>query len=446
MSEKRLTLSEIWDYRSLERKAFSWCVLALSVGYLAFFLSGGPERRGDWINLIPLGIFAGSLLLIHSVFLLGRIQSDPGLTIPIAFLSGLGLLAQFRMGLFDFENPWRLSHFAYPMGIFVMLIIALFFKRDRFVSLRFFRWLCGFGALAIVGALLATGSRFRGAFYASGNMTPTEFIKVFVVIFLAGQLAAIGSGQSKRKSTSPSEWAIITPIILFFGLLFPLLLWQRDLGMVAILGGLAVVMVFVATGRWLYVIGALMLGVSGGFAAFTYFLHSQKRFQVWLDPFVDPTGASWQLLQGLSGMYSGGLWGAGFGEGNPERIPIAASDFIYAVIGEELGYVGCMLVILLFLGFFRRAYRVAGATPNQFGSLLVVGFTTVIALQTFLNIGGVTKALPLTGIPLPFISHGGSSLVTMFVCLGLIIAIADSAQPQIVRIAPKRKSKKRSQS
>lgn len=444
MADKRLSLSEVWHYRALERKAFSWCLFALTVGYLAFFLGGGPERRSDWLNLLPLGIFAFSLTLIHGTFVLGRFQGDPGLIIPIVFLSGLGILAQFRMGLFDFDEPWRLSHFAYPIGITVMLLIATFLKRERYLWLRSLRWVCGLGALGIVGALLATGSRFRGAYYASGNMTPTEFIKVFVVLFLAGQLAAIGRGKSKKGKNQTTELRTLFPIIVFFAALFPMLLWQRDLGMIAILGGLVVVLIFSSTGKWFYVAIALGLSALGAVGAFQFFLHSQQRFKVWLDPFFDPTGASWQLLQGLSGMFSGGLWGAGFGEGNPESIPIAASDFIYAVIGEELGYVGCLLVVLLFLGFFSRAYRVAKFTGEPFGALLVIGFTTIIALQTFLNIGGVTKTVPLTGIPLPFISHGGSSLITMFTCLGLILAIADNTQPELEKAAKKKAAKRAS--
>jgi cell division protein FtsW (lipid II flippase) len=143
------------------------------------------------------------------------------------------------------------------------------------------------------------------------------------------------------------------------------------------------------------------------------------------DPFQDPTGISWQILQGLSWMYAGGLWGEGFGRGNPEYTPIAESDFIYSVIGEEAGLVGCVLVILFFLILFHRGLRIAHQIPSPFGSLVCGGLTSLIALQTFLNIGGVTKFIPLTGITLPFISHGGSSLVTGFASLGLILAISD---------------------
>jgi cell division protein FtsW (lipid II flippase) len=134
-------------------------------------------------------------------------------------------------------------------------------------------------------------------------------------------------------------------------------------------------------------------------------------------------------------MYSGGLWGEGFGEGNPEYTPIAESDFIYSVIGEELGFVGSALVIVFFLVVFHRGYLIAFRTRSRFGMLLCAGLITVIATQTFLNVGGVTKFIPLTGITLPFISHGGSSLLTGFAGLGLILAISDG---EAVKTRPKR--------
>jgi cell division protein FtsW (lipid II flippase) len=138
-------------------------------------------------------------------------------------------------------------------------------------------------------------------------------------------------------------------------------------------------------------------------------------------------------------MYSGGLWGEGFGEGNPEYTPIAESDFIYSVIGEELGFVGCVLVVAFFLLFFYRGLIIASRSRSSFGRLLCGGLTAVIAIQTFLNIGGVTKLVPLTGITLPFISHGGSSLLTGFVALGLMLAASDGeAGPQT---GARRKSK-----
>ena len=143
-------------------------------------------------------------------------------------------------------------------------------------------------------------------------------------------------------------------------------------------------------------------------------------------------------------MFAGGLMGAGFGKGNPERIPIAESDFIYAVIGEELGFIGCLLVVVFYLIFFHQGYRIAFKTKDYFGSLLAAGLVSVLACQTLLNIGGVTKSIPMTGIPLPLISHGGSNLVTVFLGLGLLLSISENQGMSVAKKSPKPKASKRS--
>ncbi|MFA7160233.1 MAG: FtsW/RodA/SpoVE family cell cycle protein, partial [Kiritimatiellia bacterium] len=160
-------------------------------------------------------------------------------------------------------------------------------------------------------------------------------------------------------------------------------------------------------------------------AVYFFSAHARVRLAAWLAPFADPTGTSWQVLQALSAMYAGGIWGVGLGGGSPQFIPIASSDFIYAVIGEELGYAGCGIVLAFFLVLIFRGYRVAGGLPVPFGRLLAAGIVTTLAFQVLLNIGGVMKALPLTGITLPLISHGGSSLLTTFLSFGLLLAISE---------------------
>ena len=217
----------------------------------------------------------------------------------------------------------------------------------------------------------------------------------------------------------------LLPLIIFWVLLSTLLLLQRDFGMLIILSTALVTMLFIATGRLGYIIYGILAASALGYLALRFLLHGQRRIQAWQDPFVDPTGTGWQILQGLSGMYSGGLWGEGFGNGNPEYTPIAESDFIYTVIGEELGFVGCALVVVFFLIFFSRGLRIAYQSRSSYGTLLCAGLTTIIATQTFLNVGGVTKFIPLTGITLPFISHGGSSLLTTFISVSIILAISE---------------------
>jgi len=195
------------------------------------------------------------------------------------------------------------------------------------------------------------------------------------------------------------------------------------------------IMLVAGTARLGYLVYGVLAATGLGYLMLTLFSHGQRRIQAWQAPFDDPTGAGWQILQGLSGMYSGGLWGEGFGRGNPEYIPIAESDFIYSVIGEELGFLGCAAVVVFYLILFGRGLRVADRIGSGFGMLLCGGLTTILATQTFLNIGGVTKFIPLTGITLPFISQGGSSLLVAFISLGLILAVSDG---EVAKTRPKR--------
>jgi cell division protein FtsW (lipid II flippase) len=200
----------------------------------------------------------------------------------------------------------------------------------------------------------------------------------------------------------------------------------RDLGLVVLLNTILIVMLFAVAKR----MGYLAIGLAGvaaaGFGLQFISSHAQARFDVWLNPFVDPTGKGWQILQGLTAMYSGGWWGSGLGTGSPETVPIVTSDFIYAALAEEIGFVGCALLLLIYATFFSRGFRAAGASRTPFERLLCVGLTASLAMQTLLNLAGVTKALPMTGITLPFISHGGSSLITCLFIAGLICGLSDN--------------------
>jgi cell division protein FtsW (lipid II flippase) len=386
----------------------------------------GTGRQLVLGDLLPLLFYAVSLLTVHATLVLCRFRGDQILLGAVAFLAGFGLLAQFRMGSFDPAHPLAPTNFVFLGGTVVMLGIVGLFMDGRYHWLRRGMWGWGGLSLALVAGLLLTGQRFRGGVYAAGFITPTEILKVTVILFLAGFIDRHAKALSNWGDRIPlPPVRVLLPLGTFWAVLAGLLLVQRDLGMFVILSMGLLAMLFIATERLGYLVFGGLAAAGLGYGVLRFFFHGQQRIEAWLEPFQDPTGASWQILQGLSGMYSGGLWGEGFGEGNPEYTPIAESDFIYSVIGEELGFVGCTLVVVFFLIFFNRGLRIAYQTRSSFGKLMCAGLTTVLATQTFLNIGGVTKFIPLTGITLPFISHGGSSLLTGFVSLGLMLAISE---------------------
>jgi cell division protein FtsW (lipid II flippase) len=332
------------------------------------------------------------------------------------------------MGSFESEGTISLNLLLFPIGLVLMGATAVILMRGRYQAVMREHWVWVWAALSLglLAALLMFGQRFRGGVYAAGLFTPSEILKVTIVLFVAGFVARHAKSLSFWGKGLPlPPWRALLPLAGFWLVLAGLLVVQRDLGLFIILSVALLTMLFVGTGR----LGYLLFGGIGAVALagliLTVLPHGERRVTAWLEPFRDPTGGSWQILQGLSGMFSGGLWGEGFGRGSPEYTPIAQSDFIYSVIGEELGFAGCAIVILFFLILFGRSLLIASRASDNDGRLVGVGLVTVLATQTFLNIGGVTKFVPLTGLPLPFISHGGSSLITGFIGIGILLAISD---------------------
>ena len=214
------------------------------------------------------------------------------------------------------------------------------------------------------------------------------------------------------------------------------LVFERDLGTSLLFFGLFVAVLYVATERrsWLVIGGVLFL--SGSFLAWTLFGHVQKRVDIWLHPFHDTSSASYQLVQGLYGMATGGILGSGLGQGRPDIVPFAKTDFIVATIGEELGLTGLMAILVLYCLLVERGLRTAIAVRDSFGKLLVTGLAFSMALQVFVVVGGVTRLIPLTGLTMPFLSYGGSSLVANWALVAMLLRISDAARRPAPTVMP----------
>jgi cell division protein FtsW (lipid II flippase) len=208
------------------------------------------------------------------------------------------------------------------------------------------------------------------------------------------------------------------------------LVLQRDLGTALLYFGLFVVMMFIATERALWIVMGGVLFTVGAYGAATQFGHVQNRLTGWLDPFnqevYDRVGGSYQLVQGLFGMAEGGFIGQGLGTGQPQLVPLAKSDYIFAALGEELGLIGIFAILALYLLLVSRGFRVGYLSRDDFGRLLATGLAVVIALQVFVVIGGVTRVIPVTGLTAPFLAAGGSSLVANWIIVAIIIRLSDT--------------------
>ncbi|MCI6190767.1 MAG: FtsW/RodA/SpoVE family cell cycle protein, partial [Clostridium sp.] len=203
------------------------------------------------------------------------------------------------------------------------------------------------------------------------------------------------------------------------------LVYQTDLGSALIFFGISISLLYVATSKKKYVVLCLGLSAVGGSMAYKLFGHIRDRVQIWLDPWSDPNGAGYQIIQGLYAIASGGMFGLGLGRGYPDFVPVRESDYIFAMICEEFGMIFGIGILILFFLLFYRGIRVAFVTNNRFSQLVAVGLSVMIACQALVIIGGIFKIIPLTGITLPFISAGGSSMLTMFFALGLLQKVSE---------------------
>ncbi len=404
------------------RLATIWCAVATA---FATLVAGRLRWDGvlDTSLLLPFGVFSAAVAVEWLLLRRRAIFSDLRLFEIATFLVGVGLAIQSRMGTFS-GSGFMGFKLALPAGFAAMLAVYFAASGRRWEKLEKTGPVCLALAAALLAAMAVLGRRYRGGIYLPGNVNPSEFAKPLLVVFLAAFLAGHRRDFSATTAGVPAPplrslarlaalWCI--PNILAMAL--------HDLGLVLLINAVLVVMLYAVGRRPGYlVLGAL--GVAGaGWVLWLVSSHVRTRFLAWLDPFADPTGGGWQVLQGLSAMYAGGIWGAGIGAGSPESVPIVTSDFVYAAVCEELGLLAAFFVLALYAALFLRGFSAAGRAKSPFGELLATGLCATLAVQAILNLGGVTKALPLTGIVLPFLSQGGSGFVAMLAMTGLLAAV-----------------------
>jgi cell division protein FtsW (lipid II flippase) len=346
----------------------------------------------------------------------------------MGLLMAWGMLIQTRLGSFQFHEGIRLYMWAY-VGV-LPIFWAMVLLRGR--GLRVLR---GLHVLAAVGAglfmywlVLKGGTTFRGARFGPLLTTPSEALKLLLVIYLAGYLTrrvergfegVLGARLVGEGLLFVALWSI--PQVMF--------LIQRDLGVIVLFGVLLIVMFFVATGRPGYLYGGAVITGFSAAVLYDLFPHVHARWEAWLNPWADPRGRGWQTLQALFALRAGWLDGSGLGNGYPHVIPIVASDFVYAALAEEMGLWGCAMILLTFSVLFWRGWRIAERAETTFNRFLALGLTTLLATQTFVNLAGVLRVLPITGLTLPFLSRGGSSLLVSTAMVGLLAAISDAREP-----------------
>jgi cell division protein FtsW (lipid II flippase) len=423
-------------------------VLALAVGIGAYAAVGiGVEGEvpadiigyGGWLAVLVVGC--------HVVVRFVAPYADPVLLPVVAALNGLGLAVIHRLDL-AYEAADKPHGFAQQQLIWMTLGVLLFVAtlvllRDHRVLQRF-TYTSGLAAivLLLLPMLPVIGSTINGAriwiHLGPFSFQPGEIAKVLLVIAFAGYLVlhrdALALAGRRVLFVDLPRGRDLGPILAMWLISLGILVFQRDLGSSLLFFGLFLIMLYVATERpgWLIVGGGLFL--AGAFLAYKLFSHVAIRVDVWLQPFdyYDKRGdLSFQPVEAMFGMGWGGLIGRGFGDGSPERVPYANSDFIVASIGEELGLTAVIAVVLLYGLIVERALRAALVCRDGFGKLVATGLAGVFTIQVFVVIGGVTRLIPLTGLTTPFLSYGGSSLVANWVIIALLLRISDQARRPI---------------
>ena len=254
------------------------------------------------------------------------------------------------------------------------------------------------------------------------SFQPSEFGKIALVLYLASALATY-----ENKNNFKQDFKELWQPALVAGFSMGCMVLQRDLGSALIFFGISTTLLYVATSKKKYVFTALGLAAIGSVAGYSMFRHVRERVKIWLDPWKYALGESYQIVEGMYSIAAGGLFGVGVGQGHFQNLPVKESDMIYAIICEEFGVIFAIGLMIIYFLLFYRGIRAAFVTDDKYSQLIAVGFSTMIACQTLVIIGGIFAVIPLTGITLPIISYGGSSVLTIFFALGILQKISEEA-------------------
>ncbi|HEY8773150.1 MAG TPA: FtsW/RodA/SpoVE family cell cycle protein [Gaiellaceae bacterium] len=376
-------------------------------------------------------IFLGLYLAAHLVARVTVPSADPYLLPLTGLLTAVGLTEIYRLGPSDAfrQGVWIVV----GVAVFALTLVAL---RNDFRVLESYKYLFGVSAvgLLMLPALPGIGTTINGArlWVKIGPLQfqPGELAKIALIVFLAGYL------REKREVLAQGRLKDFGPLLVIWGAAMLVLVETNDLGSALLYFGIFLAMLYVATGRVAFVALGIGLFIGGSAVAYQVVARVQERVDIWLNPWQDPHGKGYQLIQSTYSIANGGYGGTGFGRGTftttggTDLIPFVNTDFIYSALAQELGLIGASALLLVYMVFVLRGFRISMLADDGFSKLLAAGLTFAFALQAFIIVGGLLRVIPLTGITLPFVSYGGSSVVANFILLAGLMLVSNRANTQ----------------
>ncbi len=405
-------------------------MLVTTLGFVLVYVH--EQGALEWVSLAYGAAFLGLFGVVHVAARFVVPLADPYLLPVTALLSSLGILMLYRLNvrLAMLQTIWLV------VGLLFFLAVLVGLRRYRILA--DYKYIVGVVGLGLLVLTMLTAREIHGArlwIRVGGiGIQPPEFAKLLLVVFFAAylddvrELLTVSTRKFVGIALPPIRY--LGPLLTVWVLALMLMIFLKDLGTSLLFFGALLALMYVATGRLLYVVVGFVLFAAGAAALHQVFPHVQLRVDVWLNPWADPSGRGYQIVQSLFALASGGIWGRGLDEGylvlqsGQTIIPALETDFIFSAIGEELGLAGAVAIVLLYLIFVYRGMRIALESHDDFSRLLATGLTAIFGLQAFLIVGGVTKLIPLTGITLPFVSYGGSSIVANFGLLALLLLVS----------------------
>ncbi|HZK46065.1 MAG: FtsW/RodA/SpoVE family cell cycle protein [Eubacteriales bacterium] len=383
----------------------------LLFAFAAFVLLSFSKEAFDAKALLFMALVMLLILVQHMLLAWLLPHGDRLMAMLVSFLMTVGLVIQYRLNSSNALNQLVFS----CIGIVAMLIMLVLMKKP--VVMLYLRIPAAIASVGILLALLFIGKEYGGAVnwisIAGIMFQPSEFVKVAMILILAGSMS---EKTEVKKLIMPTLFAVTVAALLVI---------QRDLGAAMLMAMVYLTMFYASTGK----LGTTLLGAAacgaGATASYFIFDHVRRRVAVWQDPWATYSTSGFQIAQGLMAIASGGLWGMGLGEGSPKLIPAYQTDYIFAVICEEFGIVFGIGIMAIYLLIVIRGCMTALNSNNRFVSLCAFGASALIAVQAFIIIGGVIKLIPLTGITMPYVSYGGSSLIACMMLHGILQSAAD---------------------